>query len=335
MADFGAQEQLLLRALREGDGPSERDRERVARRLEAELSVALGVGAVTVAAAAGTGMVATSAAAASTNAAVSTGAAMSTGSAASTGALSTSAAVSAGTAVSAGAAVSKGAALSTAWLTGFAAKWLVGAAVVGAGGWGATQWVQRERAGSQSSAALVTPGATSSAAPSVSSGVGSTRPTVSPVQADLPATPTEPASRRGTATVPLGSAPGLSRAATSNGSSRASNVAAPSVAAASAATTSTNRTNAADLETELAMIADAQRALSAHAPQEALAALERHARAYPRGVLSVERSALVAIATCQSGRSSEGAQKAAAFARSYPSSPLVTRVRKACGAADN
>lgn len=86
---------------------------------------------------------------------------------------------------------------------------------------------------------------------------------------------------------------------------------------------------AADIEAELALLSQAQRALAAHRPDAALEALAKHGRLFPHGALQVERSGLRAVASCEAG-SKSGTQLANRFLAANPGSPLAARVRAAC-----
>jgi RNA polymerase sigma-70 factor (ECF subfamily) len=83
---------------------------------------------------------------------------------------------------------------------------------------------------------------------------------------------------------------------------------------------------------EIALLDEAQRALASGQPDRALQILDRHAREFPRGSLIEERSAARIIALCALGRLTTARAESAAFVRRFPSSPLVDRVRAACGA---
>ncbi len=62
---------------------------------------------------------------------------------------------------------------------------------------------------------------------------------------------------------------------------------------------------------------------------EALALAREHEGRYPNGVFREEREAVRALATCAEGDEAK-AGTLARFQRSFPSSPLLTRVKKAC-----
>jgi len=85
----------------------------------------------------------------------------------------------------------------------------------------------------------------------------------------------------------------------------------------------------ADVEAELALLTQAQRALERGDANGALTALGRHGREHPHGALSVEREGLRAIASCEARRA-EGRALAHRFVAQNPTSPLVARVNRAC-----
>lgn len=84
------------------------------------------------------------------------------------------------------------------------------------------------------------------------------------------------------------------------------------------------------LDAELALISSAQQALQGGAPAKALEVLDQHAREFPRGVLSVERSGLRAVALCAANRLPEGQSAGQAFLSRNPRSPLAARIRGVC-----
>lgn len=84
------------------------------------------------------------------------------------------------------------------------------------------------------------------------------------------------------------------------------------------------------LDTEVALLGEAQRALAAGQYSVALASLDKHAARFPRGALSRERDASRAIALCRSGALSRGQKLAERYVAQHASSPLCTRVRAAC-----
>lgn len=80
---------------------------------------------------------------------------------------------------------------------------------------------------------------------------------------------------------------------------------------------------------ELKMLAEAQAALRAGAPERALALVVQHRASFPDGVMKEERQGIEALASCALGRDYRA--QAEQFLRSAQSSPLAARVRKACG----
>jgi len=85
-----------------------------------------------------------------------------------------------------------------------------------------------------------------------------------------------------------------------------------------------------DLEAELQLLGEAQRALKDGNSAQALTVLEQHAVEHPNGALSKERAAVRAVALCTSGRMAEGARDARRFLAENPKSPMAIRVRGAC-----
>ncbi|MCA9611937.1 MAG: hypothetical protein KC586_04160, partial [Myxococcales bacterium] len=81
------------------------------------------------------------------------------------------------------------------------------------------------------------------------------------------------------------------------------------------------------LAAELALLRRARAAQSAGDAADALAALAEHRQRFPHGALSAEREGTSALLRCQSR---PDPAVAASFARTYPSSPLLARVRGAC-----
>lgn len=90
-----------------------------------------------------------------------------------------------------------------------------------------------------------------------------------------------------------------------------------------------------ELPAETALLRRAQAALAAHtatSPDDALAALDEHARRFPAGTLAEERDATRALALCAAGRITEAQSAARSFLAAHPTSPLAHRVRSACPA---
>ncbi len=88
---------------------------------------------------------------------------------------------------------------------------------------------------------------------------------------------------------------------------------------------------APDVAGEIALLNEAQRALASGRADRALQLLDRHAREFPHGSLGEERAAARIIALCALGRETAARAEIAAFVRQSPESPLLERVRAACG----
>lgn len=84
------------------------------------------------------------------------------------------------------------------------------------------------------------------------------------------------------------------------------------------------------LEEEAQLLAMAQQRISQGDAKSALDVLAEHQRRFPRGALSLERRATVAIAHCLSGQTSRGRGEAERFRRKHPNSPMVKRLESAC-----
>lgn len=84
------------------------------------------------------------------------------------------------------------------------------------------------------------------------------------------------------------------------------------------------------LEEEAQLLATAQQRISQGDPRGALSVLSQHAKQFPRGALSLERQATVAIAHCLSGQTARGRGEAERFRRKHPNSPMVKRLESAC-----
>jgi hypothetical protein len=83
------------------------------------------------------------------------------------------------------------------------------------------------------------------------------------------------------------------------------------------------------LGAETALLREAQAALRKRDAGGALAAIERHAASFPRGILAQERDALRAIALCTL-HDPRAAATRRTFLRDWPASSLSPRVRQAC-----
>jgi hypothetical protein len=87
-----------------------------------------------------------------------------------------------------------------------------------------------------------------------------------------------------------------------------------------------NESQVDTLSAESVLISRARAATEA-SPGEALAALEEHARRFPRGVLAPERDYLAIKALHRLGRTAEARSRARDYAALHPSSPYVTAAR--------
>ncbi|NOU27188.1 MAG: hypothetical protein HOO96_04700 [Polyangiaceae bacterium] len=83
-----------------------------------------------------------------------------------------------------------------------------------------------------------------------------------------------------------------------------------------------------DLAGELRLVQSMQSALASQNDAEALRLAGEHARLFPRGTLVEEREGVRAIALCHGGVDGEKALES--FARRFPRSPQLGRVRAAC-----
>jgi outer membrane protein assembly factor BamD (BamD/ComL family) len=84
------------------------------------------------------------------------------------------------------------------------------------------------------------------------------------------------------------------------------------------------------LEEEAQLLGTAQQRISQGDARGALSVLAEHQKQFPRGALSLERQATVAIAHCLSGQTSKGRGEAERFRRKHPNSPMVKRLESAC-----
>lgn len=84
------------------------------------------------------------------------------------------------------------------------------------------------------------------------------------------------------------------------------------------------------LADETALIARARDALRAHDPRAALAALDEHARAHPRGILTEEREVGRVLAYCALGDVERAQTIGARFLQAYPSSLHADAMRSPC-----
>lgn len=97
------------------------------------------------------------------------------------------------------------------------------------------------------------------------------------------------------------------------------------------AVTAPSRPNEASIARETELLAEAQRALKSGRPAQALALLDRYAEECKGGALHEEATAARVVVLCGLGRLQDGTRWTEEFLRRYPNSPLVVRVRNACG----
>jgi TolA-binding protein len=111
--------------------------------------------------------------------------------------------------------------------------------------------------------------------------------------------------------------------------------AAPSVSASAALHTPSpagSRVAApADLQAELAALDAASKAVAGGDAPRALALLDAYGRDFPRGSLGMEATVLRAEALDRAGRHAEAVERARAFVKRYPKSPLADRMRRIAG----
>ncbi len=153
-------------------------------------------------------------------------------------------------------------------------------------------------------------------------------------QAAISIAPTSDEAPPSTPTPGSVASPSVPAAEPSTASSPRSNEAVAAVPPKGASRTAAPRSShpravAHDVEAELALLTQAQRALERGDASGALTVLGRHGREHPRGALAVEREGLRAIASCEAKRS-DGPALAQRFVAQNPTSPLVARVKGAC-----
>jgi hypothetical protein len=85
------------------------------------------------------------------------------------------------------------------------------------------------------------------------------------------------------------------------------------------------------LAEEARLLKQAQQALRDGNAGAALAALSEHQRRFPRGQLSLERSAARIQALCGTGQKAQAQREAKAFLQRHSSSGLAAQVRASCG----
>jgi len=87
---------------------------------------------------------------------------------------------------------------------------------------------------------------------------------------------------------------------------------------------------AAGIREELALLEQAQRELSQGNATASLTVLDEHARRFPNGAFSAERTAARVFALCALGQVERARAVGDEFLRSAPASPLVPRIRSSC-----
>jgi hypothetical protein len=86
-----------------------------------------------------------------------------------------------------------------------------------------------------------------------------------------------------------------------------------------------------NVQGEVKLLSEAQRALADGQPGRAISLLDQHAREFPQGALTEERKAAHVIALCKLGRTAGAQAEANAFFAKSPHSPLRRRLRETCG----
>lgn len=116
------------------------------------------------------------------------------------------------------------------------------------------------------------------------------------------------------------------------GTSRVEIRANPSVTTASSESEAEPPQSAAEpLQLEALALREAQKALNSGQASRALALVAEQEQRFRGGALEQERAATKIIAFCGLGRSEEARSQRANFVRRWPRSPLLSRVRNACG----
>lgn len=88
------------------------------------------------------------------------------------------------------------------------------------------------------------------------------------------------------------------------------------------------------LEEEAQLLSQAHQQVSQGNPRAALTVLLEHQRRFPRGTLSLERQATLAVARCLAGDTTRGRADAERFRRKHPNSPMVKRLESVCQLAE-
>jgi TolA-binding protein len=86
-----------------------------------------------------------------------------------------------------------------------------------------------------------------------------------------------------------------------------------------------------DLQAELAALDAASNALARGDAPRALTLLDAYGRDFPRGSLDMEATVLRTEALDRAGRHAEAVERARAFVKRYPKSPLADRMRRIAG----
>lgn len=312
MSELGPNEERWLDALRGADEPTAADKSRVRAAVLASIGVGVGVGVAGVGAAA---------------AAASTSAGAAGAGAAGAGTVATVGATAAKATAAATAAKSGGLFGSIAWKIGLAVVSLVAVsgattAVVRHQRQAATSITQNNalaatRGGNEPTNARNAPAAPVAPGPAASD-TASGAPDPSGAVNDDPATPAVPAAPEAPA---ASGSPAVAPPVVAVAPKARTDHHAPSTARGAA--------SASELEAEVALLNQAQQARAHGDLDGALRALGKHAKEHPRGVLAVERDSLRALVACEAKRP-EARALATKFVSQNPSSPLVSRVKKAC-----
>lgn len=241
----------------------------------------------------------------------------------------TSAAASLAPDVAAGGVAAGGGAAAGSMLLGVT-KWLVVGVLVSAVG--ASGGVVAYRGASHTPFAAATsrptysaPAPAAAAEPSLGASVD-----VPPVPALVPMTAVTP---------PASAAPSTVKSSAQSSETRSASVPAALAASPEAVSTSTPSSVAvaasplpvSPVADETRLLRSANQALHAGDAARALTLLEEHARLYPHGILTEERSAERVSALCALGRIDDAKLEAARFLVSTPDSPLAASVRASCG----
>jgi hypothetical protein len=302
----------LVEATRDGDLPSEADRERLRGKVASAIGVAGAAGTLGAASKAGAG----------------TGAASTT-----TGSMA--AAGSTGTASAAGAAASA----KLAWL-------LAGAVAVG-GGVALVRGPAPSGAGGDARVGTST-GDRNAAAEALPQPTPAARPQPTPLDGEVGPDPVQAAGDEragrspvpgldGTEPAPARPAEGASEpAAAAQLTPRRPPDARPDEAASRPAPSArpaplhVDNPNAASIQAELTLVGAAQYHLREGKPAEALELLDRHRGRFPNGALVQERVAARAMALCALNRHADARSELRSLESNAPGSPLLARVRAAC-----